>query len=376
MLSIKEITSAEELLAWKSKWQKAYLSEGTQDISASYAFLANDWLKIRKQKDSLIIFHEDGEIMGATIISRKQKQFGPFSFSIINTGGLFVSDALQLGQDARPYVNALLSHTSKTTANLLWLNIERASKRHSQRLLSAVKTDNHSAVFCNSSYSNNINVDSGSFEDYFAGLGKNTRQLLRKKNRQLEREVGRVFFEWIAPETESENEALYQEFLELEDSGWKGKDSGSIKRRPGSRKYHDCMVKDAYRTKQIQWCRMGAVDSETNHQKTIAMLFMFRRKEKLWLHKTAYDEDYQRYSPGLLVLNGMLERAFEDPSLKSISLITGYEWHERWNPTREYYKTIRIYPASVWGRASKLLTLARAGDWTQVKEYNKSIGAA
>ncbi len=140
--------------------------------------------------------------------------------------------------------------------------------------------------------------------DYFeAALGAKKRKELRRQRRRLEEE-GR--FE-VCRSTGSEGlETWIDEFLALERSGWKGAEGSALASCPGTEALFRHAIDGAAARGKLE--RLGLrIDGEP-----VAMLASFLTPPGAFSYKTAFDERYSRYSPGVLLQRenlAMLERA-------------------------------------------------------------------
>ncbi|WP_305096613.1 GNAT family N-acetyltransferase [Croceibacterium aestuarii] len=129
--------------------------------------------------------------------------------------------------------------------------------------------------------------------DYFeAALGAKKRKELRRQRRRLEEE-GR--FE-VCRSIDSEGlETWIDEFLALERSGWKGAEGSALASSPGTEALFRHAIDGAAARGKLE--RLGLrIDGEP-----VAMLASFLTPPGAFSYKTAFDERYSRYSPGVLL---------------------------------------------------------------------------
>tara|TARA_R110002020_G_scaffold198830_9_gene400168 strand:- start:50076 stop:51350 length:1275 start_codon:yes stop_codon:yes gene_type:complete len=100
-----------------------------------------------------------------------------------------------------------------------------------------------------------------------------------------------------------------EEFLTLEDSGWKGRRKSA-------------MVADRYRAAFAREAinSLAETDSVRIHSlaldgEPIASMIVFVASGEAWTWKTAYDETYARYSPGKLLVDRLTEWHLDDPNI-------------------------------------------------------------
>lgn len=84
-------------------------------------------------------------------------------------------------------------------------------------------------------------------------------------------------------------------FLSLEASGWKGRQGSALASTPASRTFFAEMLAGARAAGRLEMLRMTVGD------RTIAMLVNFLSPPGAMSYKIAYDEDYARFSPGVLI---------------------------------------------------------------------------
>jgi hypothetical protein len=118
---------------------------------------------------------------------------------------------------------------------------------------------------------------------------KRTRELARQK-RRLE-EQGTISMERVF-ESKSIRDA-FEHFLALEASGWKGRNQSALLQDPATSSFSRAFVRTLARQGH---CR---IDLMRLNEKIIAVGILVESGTQSWYWKTAYDEDYARYSPGV-----------------------------------------------------------------------------
>lgn len=95
-------------------------------------------------------------------------------------------------------------------------------------------------------------------------------------------------------------------FLELEARGWKGRDGGALARRPGHDDFLRRMGADLVQDKKCRLYRL------TCGERTIACHILLGDAQHGYFWKTAYDEGFEKFSPGLLLTLDMTEALHRD----------------------------------------------------------------
>jgi len=127
----------------------------------------------------------------------------------------------------------------------------------------------------------------------------------------------------------------YNEFLDIEASGWKGRAKTAIKCYPKITEYYRSLINNFFGINNCEINLLG-VDKEY-----IAGQFCVYVDDTCYLLKIGYKEEYSRYAPGNILLENLIKRVTEENKIKYISLVTGSTWHNDWKP--ENYKVYRIF---------------------------------
>lgn len=141
-------------------------------------------------------------------------------------------------------------------------------------------------------------------DDYWA---KSVRKKKRKEISRLENrlaELGEVTAERLC--TAEGAEVWIAQFLALEASGWKANGGAALANDAATRAFFEQAVGDGLRAGRVELLQMRVGDH------VIAMLVNFIAGAGAFSFKIAYDEDYARYSPGILIEKANLQR-LSDP---------------------------------------------------------------
>jgi CelD/BcsL family acetyltransferase involved in cellulose biosynthesis len=121
----------------------------------------------------------------------------------------------------------------------------------------------------------------------------------KKKRKELGRlrsrlaELGEIRFETL----ERPEDALFwcEDFLRLEAAGWKGKDGSALAKEPHTAAFFREMFAGAFVSGKLELLRLAVGG------KPIAMLVNLHAEGGGFSYKIAFDEDYARYSPGVMI---------------------------------------------------------------------------
>jgi CelD/BcsL family acetyltransferase involved in cellulose biosynthesis len=131
---------------------------------------------------------------------------------------------------------------------------------------------------------------------------RHVRQKKRKELRRLRSrlaELGTLAFEHL--DDDGSVASWIQAFLELETSGWKGREGTALIDNASTRAFFENVVAAAHRAGKLDMLRL------TLNGKAIAMLVNFMTPPGAFAFKIAFDENYARFSPGVLLKIANLE---------------------------------------------------------------------
>lgn len=137
-------------------------------------------------------------------------------------------------------------------------------------------------------------------------IGAKLRKELGRKRRRLA-DLGEV-----AHESATDAFAVgtfVQDFLALEEKGWKGRAGSAAAQDPALRQFLQNAVAGLARRGQVRADRLTVADQPA------AVTLLLRRGDAAWLWKTAYDESFARYSPGVQLTREVTEALLKDESI-------------------------------------------------------------
>ncbi|MGP0105913.1 GNAT family N-acetyltransferase [Rhodoblastus sp.] len=140
-------------------------------------------------------------------------------------------------------------------------------------------------------------------------ISSKKRKELRRLLRRLH-ETGDISF-GIADEGEALSQHI-ESFLALEAKGWKGRRGGALLARPERAAFARAMLRGlAHHARcRIYWLACG--------ERVIASNILLLDGDKAYFWKTAYDEDFAAFSPGVLLTLHMTDALLRDPRLSRI----------------------------------------------------------
>lgn len=188
--------------------------------------------------------------------------------------------------------------------------------------------------------------------------------LTGKKRKELRRlrarlgESGAVAFETLA--AAEDLDSWTEEFLRLERAGWKGGEGTALGSSEAGRDFFAKAIQRAFAAGSLDFHRL------THGGKSIAMIVNFIERGAGYSFKIAYDEDYARYSPGVLLEIEMMRALEQRAGLQFVDSCAAPDhpminalWRER-----RAIEALNISGRSAGARSlfRLLMALERAGD--------------
>jgi CelD/BcsL family acetyltransferase involved in cellulose biosynthesis len=161
------------------------------------------------------------------------------------------------------------------------------------------------------------------FADYWKERDKKVRYEIQRRLKRLT-EAG------LTPRLEvlrdpADVAAAIETYGRLESRGWKGKAGTAVSGDNEQGAFYTALLRDYCARGQARIYRYLFADQ------TVAMQLCIEGGDTLVFLKTTYDEDFRRYSPGILLKHAIFEHVFNEGRLKQIEFYGAFiEWQSRW----------------------------------------------
>jgi CelD/BcsL family acetyltransferase involved in cellulose biosynthesis len=185
-----------------------------------------------------------------------------------------------------------------------------------------------------------------SWEQYFASLAAKHRSNLRNRFKRLDA-TGPIEMETIGS-----GEALtdgLQDGLRLEAAAWKGDAQTAISCDPAVAKFYSTL---AERAAERDWIRLHFLRAG---EARVAFDYSLSYKNRVHLLKVGYDPAYAPYSPSNLLLNLVLQSAFERGVSEYDFLGADADWKLSWTKQLKRYCWLFVFPGTFKGRCLHLI---------------------
>ncbi|MFQ5499369.1 MAG: GNAT family N-acetyltransferase [Candidatus Zixiibacteriota bacterium] len=175
----------------------------------------------------------------------------------------------------------------------------------------------------------------GDIAQYMDSLGNNHRRNLRKANSRLKNQ-GNISVEFVTGNKVTDEH--YEQFLQLELAGWKGRRKTAILANDSLRSSYSSAVDRLKSSGHIEFHFLRCND------RLLAAHLATRIGSTVTVVKIAFDESQSRLSPGALLFERLVQRSFEDPAVRIIDCLTDMAWHRPWKMKRRQYYDLTIIP--------------------------------
>lgn len=175
------------------------------------------------------------------------------------------------------------------------------------------------------------------FDEFRKSLGRNFRSNLNKAGNKLTK-LDEYSYEFISNPDCTQD--YFTRFVEIERSGWKGLAGSAIGESERWMNFYKSIVEGLGKSGMLEWHFLRTGDTD------LAGHMAFRLSTKLVLWKLAYNEAYEKYSPGSLLLEELIRWESKAHTIKEIDLTTDEKWYRNWLMKNRRYYRVRIYQNS------------------------------
>jgi CelD/BcsL family acetyltransferase involved in cellulose biosynthesis len=141
----------------------------------------------------------------------------------------------------------------------------------------------------------------GTWDAHMRRLSRNRRSQVGRRRRRLE-DQGRLVLEVTGGGERLDD--LLEELFGVEASGWKGRNRSAIASRPETLRFYSEI---AHWAACRDWLRIAVLRLD---HRPLAVQYLLEVGDTQYAIKGGYDPAFERYSPGIVLLQALLERAF------------------------------------------------------------------
>ena len=198
---------------------------------------------------------------------------------------------------------------------------------------------------------NNPTVESVDSASYFAGLKFNIRSDVRRFSKKLS-EIGRLE---LCVVSENLTDSHVDDYRSVYVQSWKPAELDAS--------FHPALIRLAA---QRGWLRLGFL--RINGEPIATQLWLFRQNRG-YVVKTAYVEEWSRFSPGTLLTWRMVEHLMNEDGMKCFDFLRGDDTYKKyWTNQRRVRKSMVVLRRDVvgtllWFLDQRVLPMARRTPW-------------
>jgi len=331
-LGISIIDHIDELKKYADAWNALAYEVPPRLPTSSYAWVSSylEYFLSPGETWRCIFAHDDDRLVGVLplIVSRRTKAGLAWLRTPMGGHMIAVSPLLFPGRES-DVSKALLNAAWSSDPNVVW--IEMSDLPANSPLLEHV--DDCARLEISRRAGRYLRVD-GNQDQYQSSLSRNFRSNQRKAANKLRKLEG-VETAFITGQDASS--AQLSEFIPVEASGWKGRSGSAIQKSPDLIAFYTTLTTRLADAGWLEWHFLRA------EGQAIAANLAVRFSHSIFVWKLGYDEDYRRFSPGGMLFQSLVDRAFADPDVDEINLLTNEPWYDNWRMNeREFYR-IRLY---------------------------------
>ena len=339
-LRILDIRSVDELAAHEDAWAELLLQSPAASPMLSYPQISAFFeTQLAPGATWLCLFAYEGEQLIGILPLIAARSFRAVGFSVVcyktpyddlHTGGVDCLTLHRREEIIESFV-AYLSHIPRT-----WPLIRiREIPEHSPSIVHMSRPGSKLRAVKRISARENYIPISKDYAAYHGGLSSNFRRQLKRGGRKLE-ELEDVRFH-CREEARAPAENM-RRFEGVEDAGWKGSESTSLRAMPQNSKLYAIA---AERFRKYGWMEWNFLEIA---ERTIGAHYAVRINRTLFLLKIAYDEEFSAYSPGNLLLEKAIESACNAGDLDEINCVADCAWHKNWSMESRLLYDLIILP--------------------------------
>ena len=332
VLRISVVASVEELSGYAESWNALSYEVPPRIPTSSYAWVSAclEHFVAADETWRCIFAHRGERLVGVLplIVSRKMRIGLTWLRTPMHGHLIALSPLLFPGEEADT-LRALLRAAWASYPGLVW--IEVSDLPANSPVLAHL--DDHVHLELKRRTGRYVRVD-GDQDRYQSSLSKNFRSNQRKAANKLAKLNG-VETAFLTGQEASSSQLF--EFIPVEASGWKGRSGTAIQQSSALIAFYRTLTSRLASAGWLEWHFLRA----DGRVLAANLAVHFNRSIVVW--KLGFDEGKKHCSPGGMLFQSLLDRAFADPDIDEINLVTNASWYDHWRmEEREYYR-IRFY---------------------------------
>ncbi|HFE38915.1 MAG TPA: GNAT family N-acetyltransferase [Gammaproteobacteria bacterium] len=358
-LELDLIEDPSSLPGLKEDWDRLQADQGKGNIFLSHAYVSAWWQVFgAERKLQLYLFRLDGEIIGIAPLMVEFWRFHGLPIrrlSFLQNHHTLRGDLL-LPIHPQACIQALFKHLRKNRGTWDLLSFENVSPESALfhylpqmakqcSLLPEVwlrARMHHSLSFI------------GSWNEYLSTRSKNFRWKIKRDLKRMNA-LGDCYFHCVTER--EEQRAWLERMFELERKSWKGNDANAAMNELDRE-----FIRVLY--EQLEENQLGPIWLIEHKGETVASLSTLGHADTLYTMMTYYAPEYDRISPGMLMMNELLGAAWSNPWMK-VDFNGDTSFIKRWALDSIQHHSLKVYSGNFYSVmlwvGSELLQRLRKG---------------
>jgi len=328
----------DELADHKEAWDKFAGSVAVKLPTLSYAwFRARVKTQLKKSQNwfCLFAYHEDRMVGAMPLLAMVRKPLGVPMLVLKTPPGS--SEILQPGSLGIQSIRLMIDYIRNLEPAVLSLKLNQLSD--SSPWLSILDSFGNRFHIMREFYGRNSYLPiMDDFESYRSSLSKNFKRNLKRRGKKLDK-LDNV--EYCFCSSGEANTSGIDAFSRIEASGWKGRKGTALAQQEELYNFYNELTEDSDTNGLFQWHFLRA------EGKIIAAQLAAEMSDTLIVIKIAYDEEYADYSPGNLLFEETIKRAYKQGNINLIDCMTDQNWHSNWNMSQRDKFSLYVFPRRI-----------------------------
>jgi hypothetical protein len=338
-LRLETAVSLDQLGPHAEAWDNLAEHSASRIPTSSYAWVSSCLEHLLEPDEPwLCLFAYDGpDLVGVLpVVSGNGSRTMETSarLSILTSAHAFSIDFLSRQGREDEVIPFLLTALQSCCPGWSELRCSRLSERSPTRTVLAGPSNNHLWVTTMQTEGSYIHAV-GSFDAYWSRLDKSFARNLQRFVRKIEDVDG---FEVQFLTGADAKPEIIEQFAAVEASGWKGREGSAILKSEKLMRFYTSLTRRLAARGWLEWHLLRAED------RTIGCHLAVRLGSVVCLWKIAFDEEYQRFAPGNVLLLSAFRRAFMDSTIDEVDCLTDSKWNVNWKMWRRSYYYLTIWP--------------------------------
>ncbi|PKN64377.1 MAG: hypothetical protein CVU57_15010 [Deltaproteobacteria bacterium HGW-Deltaproteobacteria-15] len=338
-MHIEKIDDFNHLSSYSDSWNKLAFDAPQKLPTLSYAWVASFYEHMLLPGESwlCLMAMEGEELVGVLpVVISPHRVFGLKRPNIMapHNSHTFSVDFLAAGGIEHQVLPALLDSLLQLQPNAFGFFLDRLTEN--SPTLSVLKSElKHATIVKEFNGFGSYLKIAGSFEDYRNRLDRKFTKNLTRRRKKLSCSTEICTENLSGPDA---NKNHLARFMKLESSGWKGRSGTAIELSPPLVSFYSTLISRLSRLGWLEWHFLSTGD------RTVAGSLAVKMDRTLVGLKIGYDEEFSTYSPGHLLIEQLIERAFREQDIDEINAVTDMAWNAVWGMDKRPHFNLCIYP--------------------------------